>query len=208
LADDLTGLGTISIIYRIRPDWSNQIEQNYALSNQLLSFPGSVQDILSFVDQVPRRQSFDYVNVTPAETKEILDFYAARKGRVEKFWLPGYRAEFTLSQNVPMNSTVLYVEDNSFDLAYQGYERVYILLQNGDMITRKIIAVIPGPGAGKLTLQLDTITDRAITIADIQEFGRLYLVRFDKDQLEFAHKSSQISSTKIEFAELTKEYPA
>ena len=51
-----------------------------------------------------------------------------------------------------------------------------------------------------------SITDRNITAEEVGVFGRMYLVRFNKDFLEMKFKTTKISLCKLELAEVVKDY--
>lgn len=208
MADDLEGLGGITTIFRTAPDWARAADVSFSPSAQVLGFNASVQERLSFTEDAPKTFNFLFHNMSKAEEAALLDFVDARSGIVEKFWCPGHRVAFSLSQTMPVASSVLYVLDNGFSRVYRGYERVYIELTNGDIITRKIISVSAGPGDNEITLQLDVVTDREIVPSDVIIFGRLYLVRFAKGKFDLEYGANWESSVKLEFQELVKEYPA
>lgn len=207
MADNKTGLGTITDILNTEPNWNRAIEVERALNAKLMGYPGTVQKILSWSDDLPAVVAFKLTNASKQDEFDLLTFFNLMKGRLGKFWVRSELKEFGLSQDMPQNSTGLYVNDNKFDLAYRGYERIYLDMANGDLITRKVTSVSSGPGAGELTLQIDTVTDRQINRADVRKFGRFLLVRFDVDKISFEHGEKSISDVEVKLRELVKEYP-
>lgn len=207
MADSLTGLGSNTTIFLVEPDWKSAISNEFELSSQILGYPGTVQSLLTFASKVPKIIEFKLMNLDKSTECELIEFFVARKGRFSPFWLLGHTSEFKLSQTIPAASPVLYVEDNGFVNKFKEYERIYLDMKNGDLITRQITSVVAGPAVNEITLQLDTVTDRELSNDDFHKFGMLYYVRLNKDLLDLPHESKSISSTSISFQELVNEYP-
>lgn len=208
MADSLTGLGTVTTIFRTEPDWSNQVEFERELNAIRNGYPGTIQEILSWTQDLPHMFNFKLQNLLKVEEYGLIEFFNARQGRLKPFWVPSHLKEFELSETMPNGATALYVYDNGFANAYRGYERVFLDLVSGDLITRQVMSVASGPGDDELSLHLDTALDREIAPEDVLKFGKLLFVRFAKDILELSHDSKSISSAQVSFQELVKEYPA
>jgi len=207
MPDSLTGLGTNTTIFRIEPNWRRPVTYENLLSSRVLGYPGTVQEVLSFSEDIPIVLQARFTNLSKEEENSLLEFFYNQQGRLKAFWILGDTKQFELTQIIPQNSSVLYVEDQGFADIYRGYERIYLDMVNGDLITRKIISVTEGPGQGELTLQLDTVTDRQIQKGDYRKFGLLYFVRFDRDKITVTYGSNSTSDVTLSFRELCKEYP-
>ena len=207
MSDDLQDLGAITTLFRERPNWIEPVNTKLVFTKQLLNFPGASQTILGFTSDVPQRLSYNFLAPDKETEFNLITFWRARKARVEAFWAFGHRESFTLSQDALLNDASITVLNNGFLRAYRGYERIYIELKSGDILTRKIVAVAETGGGAELLLQLGTVLDRDIDIIDIRIIARLFFGRFDSDQLEMAGNTNTIDETTLEFFELVKEYP-
>jgi len=63
-------------------------------------------------------------------------------------------------------------------------------------------------GDGTETFNLESPLDRDLALADIVYFGKIVLNRFDNDEIEFAHHTSDHSDCDLmaSFVEVTQEY--
>lgn len=202
MADDIQDLGTEERL-TIRPNWASPNQIELITSRDIVSFPSTIVDIFLFSELHKNKIKFKYLCENKEVEYALIDFYNNRKGRLERFWIQGYKEEFILSQDISNTDTIVNVHDNGFDLIYKGHERLYIELKNGDLITRKITnATKVGT---ELQLTVAAIT-QDIAISEIGVFGRIYLVRFDKDVLETTFSNSVVAEVEVEFVEVVREY--
>ena len=199
MSDSITGLlPDITTIYRLEGDWTEQITVEPAPSLNFLAAPGGNEELLLFSSYVPGVLKYKATSVNKGEEYDLIDFFCSRKGKLESFWVFGQRVSFSLVADALSGSDELEISPNSFD--FQGYERIYIFLNDGSLIVRKIIS------ASENVLTLDTPLDRDVTLENISIIGRLHLVRFNGDILNLSYSSSEVSSTTLEFIEVVGEY--
>lgn len=206
MADSIQDLGAVTDLLRMQPNWTSEPQLTMEFTRNILSYPGTVVNIISWFDDSPHMLDYEYFFETKQAEKELLDFFTARSGRVHPFWLLGFHQFFVLSQQITNNSPILYVKKNDFDRTYQGFERVYIRMSNGDILTKKVISVVPGPGSDELTLQVATNFDRDIPVGT--EVFRLYFVRFNIDEIKIDYGTNAAGKISAKFYELIREYPA
>jgi len=202
MADDIQDLGTEERL-TIRPNWASPNQIELTTSRDIVSFPSTVVDIFLFSELYKNKIKFKYLCEDKEVEYALIDFYNSRKGRLERFWIQGYKEEFILSQAISNTDTIINIHDNGFDLIYKGHERLYIELKNGDLITRKITNV--AKVGTELQLTVTAIT-QDIAMSEVGVFGRIYLVRLDKDVLETVFNNSTIAEVELDFVEVVREY--
>ena len=202
MADDIQDLGTKERL-TIRPNWASPNQVELVTSKDIVSFPSTIVDIFLFSELHKNKIKFKYLCEDKEVEYALIDFYNSKKGRLERFWIQGYKEEFVLSQSINNTDTIINVHDNGFDLVHKGHERLYIELKNGNLITRKIINVIKV--GNELQLTVSSIA-QDIAIVDVGVVGRIYLVRFNKDVLEVVFNNSVVAEAEVDFVEVVREY--
>ena len=217
MADSKTGLGTVSTILTIKPDWQRLPSSGFQAGRQMLQDGAGTTAVRTLVlGKLPFSFSYGFTNLSKEAEYDLLEFFYNRKGMFDRFWLPVWFNILPVIQYVPESGDP-YVFRNTFkpfglygldflDI-YQGYERLFVEMNDGDIITRKITdchadEITPE----NLVCDTDTNFDRDAALSDIKIFTLLKLCRFDQDELEINHISGKISSCELSFKELTKEY--
>lgn len=198
---DLSACGTTDI-FGVLPDWSASpsLEMNYG--REVIQFDEAVTAYRFLTNDLGWKTNAAYYNITREQEYAILSFFLAHKGRLNKFWLPVQSRYFQLGQDIANGAAFFYMHSNeSFQHVYRGYERLFIKLNNGDTITRKITA-----SQGNQKYSVQSVFDRAIAMSDVALFGKLILCRFDDDELAFEYITPELSTLSIGFQELAKEY--
>lgn len=114
---------------------------------------------------------------------------------------------FTLAASASLNQNLLVCRDNLAARQFQGYERIYLLMNDGDILIRQVTAVESDQDGLLCTLTLDADLDRVVTPDTLARIGRVYLVRFDQDDLDFRFITPGVAGdVRIGFYELVKEY--
>jgi hypothetical protein len=133
---------------------------------------------------------------------DVLNFFCERKGRYERFWIPIYAQMFTLAANITSGDYYFQIIDQNQYKTLHLYERLFIKLKTGDLITRKINSLNAPPNI----FGVISAFDRNILTTDIEYFGRLILGRFDQDEIEINHETDSLGNCSLQFRELSKEY--
>lgn len=212
MADQLNDLNGIDLfvtypkngIYVIS---DKNIKATFLISRNILSYPGTVKLQQVFSEERPAQLSQTFQFHKKADEYILLEHLHSKKGMWKKFWYMFPVQAFSLSQAYVSSATELIVHKNEFSEVFRGFERIYFLLKNKDLITTKISSVAPGPGAGELTLNLNTPISRAIGLEDYIRISLLLLVRFDTDKFKFKYKSPTIGKIETKLVELVQEYP-
>lgn len=206
MADFLNNLSTYPIL-RIKPDWVDGIEAEFELAQKVNNYAGTIDEVVTYSDERPFGCDLPFKLMSKADEYEFIEFFIQQKGRWARFWLPAPHDFFEMAEDGVEDDTFIIVKDRIFRDAHRGFERLLIEMKNGDLLTFKIISVLPGPLGGQETLNLSTALDRDIPIEDVLKCTFIYLGRFDGDRIELEYYTDRVSSSGQKFVELVKEYP-
>jgi len=197
---DLIACGTTEIFLAL-PDWTTPPTLDLSFGREVIQYDEAVTRFRYLTSDLEWKSGGVFSNFFKTEEYYILDFFFRHMGRLKKFWLPVQSQYFKLATNIGNGATVFTLDDDTFQYVYRGYERLYMLLSSGDMITRKISS---SHGSGEYSVA--TAFDRAINKNNVVLFGKLALVRFDQDEIEMQHDTPEVSTCELSFKELPKEY--
>ena len=203
MADSLLDIGGESI-FPLSPNWATKPKQSLIINRFLKEYPGTATEMETLNEETPIKQEWSFSVYNKADELTLLEFIHDHKGRIIRFWVKYQSQSFILSQAVSVSSSIMYVEHNEFQLSAEGYERIFIEMNNGDIITRHVTAVTEV--GDELLLDLTSIIDRDIGLDDYITISRLLLVRFDDDDFSFKIDTDKISDIDLRFYELVKEY--
>jgi hypothetical protein len=162
-------------------------------------------ELYGYGNYLPRVIQYRYTAMDRGDLDTLMTWHAARQGRLQRFWLPLWRNEFVAVQAIGTLTTEVTIRWCGAAAAFQGYERIFILLTNGYWLTRHVSAVTDNLD-GTETLTIVTPWDRDIAVADIAYLGRLLLVRHDEDTLDLSHRTDAVAEATVGYHELVNEY--
>ena len=205
MADSLTGMGSFEL-FPLEPNWAKSPSASAVFVRHYESYPGTAQKLGSLTSLVPITMDMGFT-LEKADEYAAMAFFAARRGRWQRFWFKGAKRAFTLKEDMASGSTVLYVYDNgAYDL-YQGHERIYIEMRSGDLIVRHVTSITDDTETNqRLILLLDTALDRDVNLDNHWKIGRLLLGRVNMDKILLRFKTSHASEITGRFMELPTEY--
>jgi hypothetical protein len=158
------------------------------------------------VVRVPSEQKLGgkFRQVSKAERRALRDFFDSHKGSLTPFWFPSFRSDMWLTKDCVVGTGTIYVDNNSdliglSDVVRHAYDPTtgqrfkisYPTLQSDDSIALTVSPVLTSALSAGTALQ------------------RLYLVRFDDDELtiETSDENDSISFASFNFQEVQKETP-
>jgi hypothetical protein len=203
--NDLADLLSTSTIWARKPNWATSPQRDFDMAREVEDVAPSGLSITNILDYLAHSVEYRYRNSSKVDESALLAFWQQQHGRHLRFWLPLWRSDFHLVLPVLPYEDTLVVDATGVATVFQGYERIYLELTDGTLITRHVTAVVDNLD-GTETLYLETFMDRSIAIADVAMFGRLLLVRFDSDELLLEHVSAAVSEFTLHFRELVREY--
>jgi hypothetical protein len=143
---------------------------------------------------------------TLADYNTMMGHFCTAQGRCNRFWVKHPRRHFELKTNASNGSSQLIMYPNNFHLQYQGYERLYIEMDDGDILAREITAATYNSALNQLELSINTAIDRDVTTTNHVIIGRYLLVRFDSDSMRLEAVTDQVCELSLSFTELVREY--
>jgi len=206
MADDILNLDS-SPILREFPNYADDITGKMTQFRTVLSYPGTVQELISFSSLTPREYSLNFRFMEKKEEFDFIQFFKLVDGRVKKFWYLSEEIAFNLLIGVTTIDDRIIVRRNNFANIRRGDERIVFRMRDGDIITRLINDLIDNDVDDEYTLIFTAVFDRDIEPSDI--FGIFFIlpVRFDQEAVEVAYNSSEFGETDVRIKELLKEYP-
>ncbi len=192
MADSLLNIGGEPTL--LTPfDWGSVPKSEIVITRYLQQFPGTVTLLGELNTYAPISFEVLYVMYTKQTEYTFLEFIHTQLGRNIRFWVPYQKQLFKLYSDAAVGGNTLEMYANNFDLVYQGYERIYIKMVNGDLLTRQI------SGASSIDdtvmqIILTDVIDRDITTTNYVEMGRFLLVRFSDDNFPLKVETDQVST--------------
>ena len=206
MANSFSGLGDLEL-FPFEPSWADPPSMTPVFVRRIISQRGTVQDVESVTGDVPARMTLGFSLLSAEDVLAFSDFFMERKGRLGRFWLMHPACAFTLAASASLNQNLLVCRDNLAARQFQGYERIYLLMNDGDILIRQVTAVESDQDGSLCTLTLDADLDRVVTPDALARIGRVYLVRFDQDDLDFRFITpGAAGDVHLTFYELVKEY--
>ena len=205
MTDSLNGMGTFGL-FPLEINWSRRPRLDLALARILTKHIGTSIDLETFIEDAPERLNFGISILTKSDEYDLIDFFSNRKGQHGKFWIKRPSREFTLKEDALSGSVSLLVHRNGAYSQYQGYERIWIEMNDGDILTRHIQSITDDDLNDRYSLNLATAIDRDLNFDGHIIISRLLLVRFTEDRLFLGFKTDVISEVELTVRELVKEY--
>jgi hypothetical protein len=204
--DHITGIGDITAFFPDRYiNWVKPVKGNYELSRQIADFPGTIQEVILNSEERPAKFELQLTFFDNYELTEILSFFSLHKGRWAKFWFLSQMAFFTINGDIVANDSNIRVVDNKFTKTFRGYERIYLKLKDGSLLTYKIASV--EESQGEIILQTETPVNRAIMAQEVEKISFMFLMRFDVDNMTPTHITDNKGNIDTTLIEVVKEYP-
>ena len=200
MSDSIEDLSPVNNdIFSFPTDWTVKPKQKRDVAISASVEPGTVHYIHFFRDPVDTIT----IQITDLHTKlyPFLIYFADKVGRLKTFWLPDYSTRFLISQIDPSRFFIDIVKQA--DIYLHGKERIYIVLKNGDVITRKINSYEQMSDATRFFFSTQLpIFDQS----DVDIFTLIFYVRFDMDAVDIEYLSGAAARTTVSFVELLMEY--
>lgn len=199
MSDDLLDLNGLEV-FNFDPDWIVEPSKQRIIQVSDNIYPGTIHS-LNFNRDPVKKLKFQ---ITDTDTKlyTFLLFFADMCGRYKSFWMPDLFQRFTVEEIIFTLDKKVRITKLS-NLYLHGHERLFILLRNGDRISRKIESM------GQLENQTEIVVSTEIPefdIADIALCSLIYLGRLDQDAIEIKYDSDKAANCEVSFVELLEEY--
>lgn len=192
--------------FPLEPNWVSAPSTQLSMLRRVLQFRGTSHHLETLTDDVPITTEMRFTIFTLADYNSLMGHFATARGRVNRFWVKCPVRHFEMKTNANNGSSQLILYPNNFDLQYQGYERIFIEMSDGDILARHVTAATYNSVDDQLEISINTALDRDLTTTNHIIIGRYLLVRFDSDELRLEAVTDQVCSTTLAFTELVTEY--
>ena len=209
MPSDIQTLGTLSV-FPFYPNYKDGIGFTVESGFTAVMFsPYMPVQVVQDTDEKQLVLRENFIFYSKEERSDFLDFIDSHKGQLKKFWLYVNTNEFTLKQTIALSSTSANFYNSHYANSFKEGDRIYFVLNNSDVIVRKIESAGYDSLSDELYLYFTTAMPAyAIAPADIAEIGRVICCRFDIDNFSLQHKNVDVAEISLRFIELPKEYPA
>jgi len=205
MADDYQDIGT-EPIFTFDLDWVSTPKTEMVLSKNVIQQMGTVQTLGSYTDDVPQSFNGQFTIESKLVESNFLTFIHEQRGKNNRFWFLHPKQSFVLKTLAASGVSTVICEPNRAYSSYEGYERIWIGMNNGDILTRHVFSVTNNAPLGEMTLNLSTNLDREVNLTNHYAIGRCLLVRFDDDKFDFKIITDIVSRMNLRFFELPLEY--
>ena len=148
-----------------------------------------------------------YAFTTRVEARAFEDFFNARSGAWEPFFVPGWHAELNPLQSLAPGNTSLAISPVNYAAVYLDAAKktrtgwhIYLLNEAGDLHASKVTAATSG-SPELLTLQTAVPSGMNFLLGSYH-VGFCYLVRFMGDHLAMEFSGPEFVTTETSFLEL------
>lgn len=206
MADSLLDVGVGEFYFPLSPNWVSLPKNQFLITRYLFEYRGTSALMQTQNVETPFifEARFDIENKN--EEFQIQEFIHNVMGRTKRFWIRYPKNLMDLADDATIGSTQLNIVPDNTNLLFSGYERIYFLMNNDDLITRKVTEAIYDEANDKVNLTLETAIDREIGVDDYYEMGRYLLVRFDSDNFSFTLDTDHKLRFNQKFQELIRDY--
>jgi hypothetical protein len=149
-------------------------------------------DFIAIADRtVPEPRTFLGIEVsTEAEAWVIRQIIYGLKGRQKSFWLPTFRDDFTVTQDIGAGDLSILFSENDFHRFVEDgpdpWGGIYIELFDGTQFFRTITGTTAAV-AGEEAVAINASLGQAVTVADIRMMSILTRSRFNQDRISIQH---------------------
>lgn len=196
MSDVLNGLGTVPLL-RAFPNWSTNPKYSFLNSLRIIEYEGTTTDFYEISPRTPQTFNAEMLLETKAQENAFMIFWKARKGSVEKFWIPVFPDLFTLQSELFSGSTSIDIDPVDIDF---DAERLFIYTVDDSLVTAKIDSFMNYET--KTVLTLAEAIGKDISIEDVSAFGLLILGRFNRESVSLKYETESVIKVQIEVQEL------
>lgn len=192
--------------FPLEPNWISEPATDIVMLRKVIQFRGTSHHIVPLTDDAPINLELKFTIFTTADYSSLMDHFVTARGRCNRFWVKHHLRTFELKTTASSGSSQLICYPNNFHLQYQGHERIYIEMSDGDILARHLTAANYNESSDQLELSINTSLDRDVTTTNHVIIGRYLLVRFDSDNMRLEAVTDQVCELSLSFTELVREY--
>lgn len=206
MSDSLLDIGVGEYIFPLTPNWVTLPTNNFMITRYLFEYRGTSSKIEEQNEEVPIIFQARFDTSDKENEYDLIEFFHNTYGRTKRFWIRYPKTMFDLTEAAANGNDFLRCQPDNFQLIHAGHERIYILMNDGDIITRHVTGASYSEANDEVTLNLATAIDRDVTLTNYTEIGRFLLVRFDSDEFVLKLDSDNRVQMAQKFQELVRDY--
>lgn len=205
MAEDLKDLSGAPL-FPFEMNWATEPKLTAEPKYRDISFPGTKLISSLHISALPNELTAEISFHDKEEEKRIIDFFIDRQGKAKRFWIKCPLRNYTLHDTWYQDQTSIDIKDTGLIRVFKGFERFYF--DNGDNVsTRKILSATAFPDPDFIRLTVTDPSEIEWRVDDKKvHMGRLLLVRFTHDNLDFKYQTDQVGTTTLKVMELNYEY--
>jgi hypothetical protein len=185
-----------------RPNWAQAVNSSMSHEIDEIDYDrGAVFRATPVVFGAESRKA-GYLNRNAAEATELLDFFRRMRGRQGEFYMPTWEYDFEPKVAAAAGSTAMRVAGTGLATSYGAstvQKGVFILLNSGALITRKVLSVQPvvdGDGSDSV-ITVDGTWGTTISSDTIVMSGWLPVWRLSSDALTFEWLTNAVAQVQM-----------
>lgn len=197
------GFGVLEVEPSFDDPQSKYVRSNFRLDSKT----GAIRTLDRTGVAVVEPHGFRWVMDGRVEVQAYRDFLSGQLGACVPFWVPSWRNDLVLSQDVPANSASFLIKRSSytkFQFSAKSRRYIAVIMPDRTKYYRKITTAVDGTNTESITL--DSGVPVIMPQATVISFLSLVRLSFDDPQLMW--HNSNLAEVTLDFTELPLEVPA
>lgn len=177
-------------IFTLTPDLNDRINMEFARKLYALGNDFGKSFYADAADRAFVAQGHAWFLKGRRAQARFRDFLYRMRGRARSFWLPTFNDDLTLAQAYGAGVDVIEVQKAGYGLAGgpgKGRDHIAIFLRSGQVIVRKVLALLNPSVTWRERLKLSAVLGTAIDPATVKRISFCDLARLDQDQFDLSH---------------------
>jgi hypothetical protein len=149
---------------------------------------------------------FDHLLFSRAELYDMVGFFNSKLGEWKQFWIPTWTKDVVVTAAIGASDTTLTIEDIDYEDKWSGNvttgKWLYFLLTNGTEVIREVTG-----WPSDTELEIDSALGVAVSAEELPYMVCSFLIasRFNSDELEVAHRTTQVSEITLNTLSLAED---
>lgn len=169
--------------------------------------PGVGKRAIRARDQAsPTPRTYLWTAQGKAQIVALQTWLAARKGQAVPFWLPSFRQDLTLSQDISPSDTIIHIQDIGYAkhmFPGTNARRHLVFFHSSGWLLRKVTAASASAGEEALTLSAQL----SLSFAKAGRLGFLLFCRLATDEPELVYRTDSVAECSLPYVEIPEEAP-
>jgi hypothetical protein len=186
--DDYLGLSVLQSLTDFSEDMSHEYSRNLAVFD---NETGS-RNWIDISNRARRTRPHRFYCAGMDEITTLFNWLAARRGRLNRFWMPTNQQDFKCTTNITSGTTQIQVANYKHLLAHgqPGRNHLFIKLRNGTVFYRRITSIVE-INSNTERLTISSALGVAVATTDIEIMCYLQLMRLSSDAVEIRYDTDE-----------------